>query len=148
MINKTILLVERDLQEAQKHLDFFRDHNFRNKVEVVHSKQEALDYVFGTGRYFNAPFHEPPGLILVDLFLNQTPDVKLLKPLQMYLRIQDIPIIIVTSSDEQEKQITKQGLAGAIGFIRKPLDVTHFIEMIQHMGLQIQKNNKDLKEES
>jgi two-component system response regulator len=147
MINKTVLLVERDLQEVQRHLDFFRNHNFRNKIEVVHSKQEALDYIFGTGKYFNCPDHEAPGLIFLDLSTYMTPDVKILKPLQMYLRTQVIPIIVLTSSDKQEKEIAKQTLGGVVGFIRKPLDITHFIEIIQHMGLRLQERDKDFKED-
>ena len=134
MINKTVLIVERDPKEAETILTFFREHNFSNRIEIVHTKQEALDFIFETGIYSKRENHETPGLILLDLLTNMTPDIKILKPLQSYLRTQNIPIIILTSSKEQERQLGEYGLEGAIGFIRKPLSITSFIETIQHMG--------------
>lgn len=134
MINKTVLVVERDPSEAARILDFFRNNNFRNKVEVVHSKAEALAYIFATGQYADRK-PETPGLILLDLQTNHTKDMNVLQPLQAYLRTQKIPIIILTSSAEQEKELNFLDLS-TIGFMRKPLEFTHFIELIQHMGIQ------------
>jgi len=137
MLSKTVLVVERDLDMAQQILEFFSSHHFRNPIEVVHSKSEALDYIFGTGEYRN--LSDPtPGLILLDLLTNRTQDVRILKPLQSYLRTQNIPIIILTSSADQEHEISEYHM-GAIGFIRKPLEFTHFIEVIQHLGMKWQE---------
>lgn len=133
MFNKTVLVVERDPSEAEKILAFFREYKFRNRIEVVHSKAEALDYIFETGKYKELENHELPGLILLDLLTERTPEVKVLNPLQAYLRTQKIPLIILTSSAEQEEQILSN-MEGAIGFIRKPLDFTRFVEMIQFFG--------------
>jgi two-component system, response regulator len=135
MINKTVLVVERDPQEAERIVDFFKRHGFRNPLEIVGSKAEALDFVFKTGKYQNQENLETPGLILLDLLTNKTSDAKVLKPLQSYLRTQKIPIVILTSSDEQEKEVSELEL-GIVGFIRKPLDLTHFIEVIQFMGMR------------
>ena len=135
MINKTVLVVERDPEEAQRIIEFFKLFKFRNKIEVVHSKVEALDYIFETGQYANRQDHTKPGLILLDLLTNKTKDVNTLKPLQDYLSTQSIPLIILTSSDEQEKELREYTL-GAMGFIRKPLDFTHLIEVIQQLGMQ------------
>lgn len=140
MINKTVLVVERDPAEADKILQFFKSYDFRNRIEVVHSKAEALDYIFETGAYKNREDHETPGLILLDLLTNKTKDLEILNPLQWYLRTKTIPLIILTSSAEQEKEALEYSL-GAVGFIRKPLDFTHFVEMIQYMGMKW--NEKD-----
>ncbi|PIQ86002.1 MAG: two-component system response regulator [Candidatus Omnitrophica bacterium CG11_big_fil_rev_8_21_14_0_20_45_26] len=135
MFNKTVLVVERDPIEAKKILDFFKQNNFRNKIEVVHNKTEALDYIFATGPHKDRPDHEVPGLILLDLLTNMTKELKILKPLQWYLRTQTVPFIILTSSEEQEKEVIKFGF-GAVGYIRKPLDFTHFIEVIQGLSIK------------
>src|SRR5688500_15053977 len=82
MLNKTVQIVERDPIEAKHILDFFKKYNFRNKIEIVHGKTEALDYVFETGEYKDRKDHEVPGLILLDLLTNKTKDLKILKPLQ------------------------------------------------------------------
>jgi two-component system, response regulator len=135
MINKTVLLVERNLEEAEKITRFFREFKFRNRIQVVQSKAEALDYIFGTGAFKNREDREKPGLIFLDLETNKTKDVNTLRPLQDYLSTQSIPLIILTSSAEQENEIGEYQL-GAVGFIRKPLDFTHLIEVIQYMGFK------------
>jgi CheY-like chemotaxis protein len=138
MLKKTVLVVERDPKEAEKIVLFFRDHQFRNPIEVVHSKAEALDYIFETGKYKERKDHEIPGLILLDLLTNKTQDLQVLNPLQKYLRTQNIPLIILTSSEAQENEAHEYAL-GAVGFIRKPLDFTHLIEVIQQMGIKWQE---------
>jgi|SRR6516225_2953511 two-component system response regulator len=135
MLNKTVLVVERDPEVAQQILEFFRSHQFRNPIDVVHSKSEALDYIFGTREFGDLKSPRTPGLILLDLLTNKTRDVRILRPLQSYLRTQNIPIIILTSSADQEHEVTEYHI-GAVGFIRKPLEFTHFIEVIQHMGME------------
>jgi two-component system, response regulator len=135
MINKTVLVVERDPSEAKKIVGFFNRHGFRNPLEIVGSKAEALDFVFKTGRYEGREDLEMPGLILLDLLTNKTSDTKILKPLQAYLRTQKIPIVVLISSVEQEEEVGKLGF-GIVGFIRKPLDLTHFVEVIQYMGMK------------
>lgn len=134
MINKTVLIVERDPAEAQKLLEFFWEHNFRNRLEVVRSKPEALDFIFKTGKYKDRKDDRAPGLILLDLMTNRTQDIKVLKPLQYYLQTQNIPIIILISSEQQAKEVDEYHL-GTVEFVRKPFDFTHFIEVIQHMGM-------------
>ena len=135
MLNKTVLIVERDADEAKKIVGFFRKNGFRNKIEVVHSKSEAMDYVFHSGKYAGQSNHETPGLILLDLLTDRTQEVKLLKPLHWYLRTAEVPIIVLTSSEEQEREVIAHEL-GIVGFVRKPLDFTHFIEVIQQMGMK------------
>ena len=135
MLNKTVLVVERNPKEAKKIIHFFKKFGFRNRIETVSTKAEALDYIFETGSYKNRKDHEKPGLILLDLLTNKTKDVKILKPLQDYLSTQSIPLIILTSSKKQEKELGAYHL-GSVGFIRKPLDFTQLIEVIQYMGME------------
>jgi two-component system response regulator len=134
-VNKTVLIVERDPAEAEKILAFFQGHKFRNPIDVVSSKSEALEYIFRTGKYESRKNHEVPGLILLDLLTNKTQDLYILEPLQHYLRTQSIPLLILTSSEEQEKEAGEYHL-GAVCFVRKPLDLTHFIEAMQMIGLK------------
>ena len=134
MLNKAVLIVEHHLAEAKIIEEFFRRNNFRNKLRFVSSKSEALDYLFHTGIYSSDPDADTPGLILLDLDTNKTAEVEKLKPLQAYLRTQDIPIIIMISSPEQEHHVTEYHL-GAVACSPKPLDLTRLIEAIQRMGL-------------
>lgn len=133
MKSKSVLIVERDPKEAEKISEFFRKNGFRNDIDVVHSKAEAMEYVFHIGKYSNVPNHQAPGLILLDLLTDQTPHVQLLQPLHLYLRTAEIPIIILTSSEDQEKQIDSYKL-GVVGFVRKPFDFTNFVEVLQRTG--------------
>lgn len=135
MLNRTVLLVERDPAQADQILDLFRKNNFRNPIVLVGSKSEALDYIFRTGPHAGRPDGATPGLILLDLWTNKTRDMELLKPLQSYLRTESIPIVILTSSPEQEREIDEYHF-GSIGFIRKPLDFTHLVEVVQTLGMR------------
>ncbi|MBI4432998.1 MAG: response regulator [Candidatus Omnitrophica bacterium] len=144
MFNKTILVVENDPAEAEKILSFFKMFNFRNKIDIVASKGDALEYIFEIGKYKDRKNHETPGLIFLDLLTNKTKDLKLLKPLQVYLRTERIPIVILTSSAEQEKEAGEYGIE-VLGFVRKPLDFTHFVEAIQRIGLKSVQDVKDQK---
>lgn len=70
MLNKTVLVIERDPKEAERIVDFFKKNNFRNKIDVVHSKAEAMEYVFHIGKYAEKPGHEAPGSAWLALSAN------------------------------------------------------------------------------
>ena len=146
MKSQSVLIVERDPEEAEKIVEFFEKQGFRNGIDVVHSKSEAMEYVFHIGKYSNVPNHQTPGLILLDLLTDQTPHVQLLKPLHLYLRTIEIPIIILTSSEEQEKEIDSYTL-GVVGYVRKPFDFTSFVEVLQRVStstLSFQQEKKTI----
>ena len=135
MKNRPVLVIERDAAEAEKIAAFLRRNGFRGKIDVVADKGEAMEYVFHIGRYASSPDHEAPGLVLLDLQTDRTPHVVLLKPLHFYLRTAEVPIVILTSTEAQEKEIAVHQL-GKVEVVRKPLNGIAFGEAIQRLGIR------------
>ena len=132
MKSRPVLVIERHAGEAEKIAAFLRRNGFRGKIDVVADKGEAMEYVFHVGTYAAAR-HEAPGLILLDLQTDRTPHVVLLKPLHLYLRTADIPIVILTSSESQEKEIAVHQMS-LVGVLRKPLEAGSFADALQRLG--------------
>lgn len=137
MRGKSVIIVERDAEEAKQIVAFLRSAGFRNTIKVLSSKSDALDYIFRTGEYADLSSRDTPGLILLDLETNRTKEVKRLESLQSYLRTAAIPIIILTNDDQQEEAIGSYHL-GAIAICRKPLDLGHLVDIIVHLYEQKQ----------
>ena len=135
MKNRPVLVIERDAAQAEKIAAFLRRTGFRGKIDVVSDKGEAMEYVFHVGRYAASSNHESPALILLDLQTDRTPHVVLLKPLHFYLRTADVPIVILTSSEAQEKEIAIHQL-GKVEVVRKPLDPAPFDEAMRRLGIR------------
>lgn len=99
MSHKTILVVE----DNRGHAKLLQIHLHRREIDyplaIVKSGQEALDYLRQNGDYAAV---EPPGLILLDLNLPDISGAELLKTIQGQHPIDQIPRIILTTSDERE----------------------------------------------
>lgn len=130
MANKTVLLIEQDQDEERNILALFKKHLPRISVCVVRSKSEAMEYIFQTGSHRDRHPHETPDLILLDLAMDRTEEVKQLKHLHSYLRTYSLPIIILINSEEQEEEVRRHDI-GCVEFIRKPLNPFHLMEVVQ-----------------
>jgi CheY-like chemotaxis protein len=105
-----------------------------NTVIVAEDGQEALDYLFGEGTPAGPGFGELPTLILMDLKLPKVSGFGILRRLREDPRTKTVPVVILTSSKEQEDVIKGYDL-GANGYIRKPVDSRQFQETISQLGL-------------
>jgi CheY-like chemotaxis protein len=130
----TILLVEDNPDDEALTLRAFKKTKLRNEVIVARDGVEALDYLFGTGEYEGRDMSSMPQLILLDLKLPKIDGLEVLQRLRADSRTQLLPVVILTSSREQEDLMKSYGL-GANSYVRKPIDFTQFIEAIQQLGL-------------
>jgi CheY-like chemotaxis protein len=129
-----ILLVEDNADDEALTLRAFKKSNLRNEVIVVRDGAEALDYLFGTGDFEGRDLSVMPHLILLDLKLPKIDGLEVLRQLRADPRTKLLPVVILTSSKEQEDLISGYSL-GANSYVRKPIDFNQFIEAIQHLGL-------------
>ncbi|MFH0825130.1 MAG: response regulator, partial [Pseudomonadota bacterium] len=116
-----ILLVEDNNDDADLTLFAFEENNIANKLVVVRDGQEALDYLFGTGRYAARDQSEKPVLILLDLKLPKVDGFEVLRRIRAEVRTALIPVVVLTTSREREDLLKSYSL-GANSFIRKPVD--------------------------
>jgi len=132
--DKIILLVEDNPDDEALTLRALRKNNIGNEVVVARDGAEALDYFFGTGAYAGRDMTIMPSMTLLDLKLPKLDGMEVLKRLRADDRTKLIPVVILTSSKEEQDLINGYSL-GANSYIRKPVDFGQFVEAVRQLGL-------------
>ena len=131
---KTILLVEDNPDDAALTLRAFKRGNFLNPIEVVRDGAEALDYLFAQNIHGDRVGKSLPDLIILDLNLPKLDGLGVLKAIRADERTKFIPVVIMTSSKEEQDIISGYSL-GANSYMRKPVDFAEFLEATRVLGL-------------
>ncbi len=134
MTKKIILLVEDNRDDEELTLMAFEQSKIMNEVAVVRDGAEALDYLFKTGKHANRALSDLPAVILLDLKLPKISGLEVLKRIRADDQTQLVPVVILTTSKEQEDIINSYKL-GCNSYIRKPVNFTEFIEAARKLGL-------------
>ena len=134
MMGKIILLVEDNADDEALTLRSFKRCNILNDVVVARDGVEALDYIFGTGKYAGRDVTELPPVIMLDLQLPKIDGMEVLRRLRADERTRMAPVVILTSSRE-ERDVVNGYKLGANSYIRKPVDFEQFAGAVQQLGL-------------
>jgi two-component system, response regulator len=134
MHDRVIVLVEDNANDEELTLRAFRKSSISNSVIVVRDGAEALDYFFCRGSYANRSTQEIVQVVLLDLKLPKIDGLDVLRALRADDRTKLIPIVILTSSAEDQDLVRGYGL-GANSYVRKPVDFTQFVEAVRQLGL-------------
>nr|WP_184040547.1 response regulator [Chitinivorax tropicus] len=134
MRNQVILLVEDNPDDEMLALRAFKKNNISNEIVVARDGVEALDYLFGTGAHADRTESVHPALILLDLKLPKLDGLGVLKALREDARTQLIPVVVLTTSKEEDDLLKCYSL-GANSYIRKPVDFNQFIDAVRQVGL-------------
>jgi len=132
--DRTILLVEDNPDDVELTLRSLKKHNIVNDVVVAHDGVEALDYLFGTGAHTGRDTSAKPAVILLDLKLPKIDGLEVLRRLRADERTKLLPVVILTSSKEENDLINGYKL-GANSYVRKPVDFVQFSEAVQKLKL-------------
>jgi two-component system response regulator len=132
-VSKTILLVEDNPDDVKLTLRAFKRNDMLNPVVLARDGIEALDYLFGRGAYAK-DIRPPPALVLLDLKLPRLDGLGVLKEIRADERTRLIPVVILSSSKEQEDLIRGYSL-GANSYVRKPIDFAEFVEAVKRLGV-------------
>jgi CheY-like chemotaxis protein len=108
--------------------------NIGNEVIVARDGVEALDYLFRTGPYEGTNLSEMPQVVLLDLKLPKLDGLEVLRRLGADERTKLLPVVILSSSNEEQDRITGYAL-GANSYVRKPVDFKQFMEAARPLGL-------------
>jgi len=128
-----ILLVEDNPNDAELTIRALKKNNFANKIFHVRDGAEALDFIFATGEYANPKIEHIPRVILLDLKLPKVSGLEVLKRLKREPRTRAIPVVVLTSSQEEQDIIESYNL-GVNSYITKPVEFENFMEAVAKLG--------------
>ena len=129
-----ILLVEDNPEDVELTLRAFRKNNLSNKIHVVRDGEEALECLFGTGRYKDSSPCSNARMILLDLKLPKVDGLEVLQRCKGDSRTSRIPVVVLTSSREERDMVESYKL-GVNSYIVKPVDFPQFTDAVRQLGL-------------
>ena len=132
-MDKTILLVEDEADDETLAVRALTHHRITNDIAVVRDGAEALEYLFCTGMYAERE-PRPPAVVLLDLKLPKVDGLEVLRRLRADDRTRFLPVVILTSSDEEQDVMRSYSL-GVNSYVRKPVDFAQFSEAVRQLGL-------------
>jgi len=127
MPTQLIVLVEDNPDDELLTLRALKKLHIANDIIVLRDGVEALEFLM-------APDKPLPHLVLLDLKLPKVDGLRVLQRLRSEPRTQLLPIVVLTSSDEDRDVIEGYRL-GANSYIRKPVDFDQFSEAVRQLGL-------------
>jgi CheY-like chemotaxis protein len=134
MKDKTILLVEDNPDDVKLTLRALKKSNIKNEVIVVGDGVEAVDYLFGTGKFAGRDTGILPQVVLLDLKMPKMDGLEVLHRIRATERTKLLPVVILTTSSEDKDKVDSYKL-GANSYIRKPVDFNQFVDAVQQLGL-------------
>jgi len=122
-----ILLVEPNPGDSRLFEENFRDAKLLNTVHTVGDGQSALDFLHQRGEYASEP---QPDIILLEPQLPGKSGIDVLSELKNEPELNDISVVVLTSSDAGERIVQSHGLE-ADAYIQKPIEPEDFVEFVQ-----------------
>jgi len=131
---KVILLIEDDPDDEALTLRALAQCGIENRVIVCRDGADALNYIFGRGKYEGRNPAEFPAITLLDLKLPKVDGLTVLERIRADERTRLMPVAILTSSNLEEDLMRGYEL-GANSYVRKPVKFENFVEAIHQLGV-------------
>ena len=128
-----ILLVEDNPDDLEMTLHALRQGGIANRIQTTRDGAEALDFIFCQGAFATRNMTDGPRMILLDLKLPKVDGKEVLTHIKGDVRTRKIPVIVMTSSQEQNDVVDSFDL-GVNSYIVKPVDFDQFVEAVKQLG--------------
>jgi len=130
-----ILLVEDNETDAELTIRALKRKNLANKLVWAKDGEEALDFIFATGKYSGRDIGTGlPRLILLDLRMPKVDGLEVLQAIKADERTKMIPVVVLTSSKE-DRDIVESYELGVNSYVSKPVEFDEFTEAVSTLGL-------------
>ncbi|HWP92702.1 MAG TPA: response regulator [Thermodesulfobacteriota bacterium] len=124
---KPILLVEDDQVDAITVKRALKDLNVTNRLDISSNGEEALDFLKNDR-------NQKPGIILLDLNMPRMNGIEFLKIAKKDELLKRIPVVVLTTSKEEQDRIESFEL-GVAGYMIKPVDYLQFVEVMRAIDM-------------
>jgi two-component system response regulator len=129
-----ILLVEDNPHDAELTIRALRKVNLANQLIHVKDGAEALDFIFAKGDFAERQIENKPKVILLDIKMPKVDGIEVLRQIKLNDNTKTIPVVIMTSSKEEQDIITSYNL-GVNSYVVKPVDFEGFAKAVSELGL-------------
>jgi len=129
-----ILLVEDNPSDAELTIRALKKSNIVNRLVHLKDGEEALEYIFATGRYSERTIAEIPKVILLDLKMPKVGGLEVLKQIKSDSRTSMIPVVVLTSSNE-DRDVVEGYKLGVNSYIVKPVEFENFAKTVSEIGM-------------
>jgi CheY-like chemotaxis protein len=124
---KPILLVDDDRVDVMTTKRALKDIHVTNPVYTAGNGEEALELLRDEKT-------DKPGIILLDLNMPRMNGVEFLRVIKNDASLKRIPVVVLTTSKEEEDKVESFNL-GVAGYMIKPVDYIKFVEIIRTINL-------------
>ena len=124
-----ILLVEDNEMDIELTLAAFQEARLENKISVVTTGEEALDFLHGNNKYTDRRQYPVPDIVLLDIKLPGISGLEVLKQMKQTSVMKRLPVIILTSSTEEGDRAAGYD-NGANSYLVKPVSFEGFLEVV------------------
>jgi two-component system response regulator len=128
-----ILLVEDNAEDAEMTMRALRQRNLANQLHWVKDGEEALDYLFCSGKYAGRNPGHAPKLVLLDIKMPKVDGIEVLRRIKAS-ELKLIPVVVMTSSNE-ERDVVESYRLGVNSYIVKPVQFDAFLDTVAKIGL-------------
>ncbi|MGB4400455.1 MAG: response regulator [Daejeonella sp.] len=128
-----IILVEDNKSDAMLTTRALKKHNLANSLIHLVDGAQALDYIFGRGEFEGRNIEDRPRVIFLDIKMPKVSGLEVLTVLKSDERTKQIPIVMMTSSQE-EKDIIESHKLGVNSYVVKPVGFANFSKTIADLG--------------
>lgn len=136
-----ILLVEDNPDDAEMTIRALRKVNLAHNLIHLEDGQEALDYMFGNGRFSGRDLKIQPKVILLDIKMPKVDGIEVLRLLKLNELTKSIPVVMMTSSSEDKDMLTSYSL-GVNSYVVKPVNFESFAKAVSELGLYWMMTNQ------